>query len=76
MALTETEIHWGEDRICTVCAEMLPAGATAYEDEDGTLCCFCAEPEIAAYGTHADLPGADADMVFALLDASMEGITS
>ena len=48
--LRETEIGWGEDTICVVCEHPLPAGATAYADNDGVLCNTCAEIELEAAG--------------------------
>ena len=51
--LTETEILPGEDTICAVCEDALPAGAPAWKDRDGVLCAFCAETELeAAKGTN------------------------
>jgi hypothetical protein len=43
--LSEIRIGWGEDTNCTVCLCELQAGAPAWQDLDGTLCCFCAEAE-------------------------------
>ena len=51
--LTETTIEWGEDTICAVCVHPLPAGATAYADNDGVLCNSCAEVELEAAGRTA-----------------------
>ena len=48
--LTETTIEWGEDTICAVCVHPLPAGATAYADNDGVLCVDCAAVELEAAG--------------------------
>ena len=51
--LTETTVEWGEDTICAVCVHPLPAGATAYADNDGVLCNSCAEVELEAAGRTA-----------------------
>jgi hypothetical protein len=48
--LRETTVEWGEDTICAVCVHPLPAGATAYADNDGVLCNTCAEIELEAAG--------------------------
>ena len=46
----EVEILPGEDTICVVCEHPLPAGATAYADNDGVLCVDCAAVELEAAG--------------------------
>ena len=48
--LRETTVEWGEDTICAVCVHPLPAGATAYADNDGVLCVDCAAVELEAAG--------------------------
>jgi hypothetical protein len=47
-SLTEVTIGWGEDARCTVCLCDLPAGAPAWTDRDGVLCCDDAAAEGAA----------------------------
>lgn len=62
--MNETMIRWGEDTRCDVCLCDLPAGATGYTDDDGTLCCDCA----AAEDTHpAPATGRDAAAMAAAL---------
>lgn len=47
-SLTEVTIGWGEDTRCSVCLCELPAGAPAWTDADGVLCCDDAAAEGAA----------------------------
>jgi hypothetical protein len=41
--MTEITIAPGEDTHCDDCQTSLPAGAPAWTERDGILCCDCAE---------------------------------